>query len=83
MIRHAHAELIMICFRLYLRPGTGRVLSKDHPQFQYEIDFNREMRRFIPREVYRDNPAPDKPDEGDDHNEWGETYRFHLWDTWQ
>ena len=44
----AYYDLLSIVFKT----RTGRVLTKDHPQFQHEIDFNREMRKYIPREVY-------------------------------
>lgn len=44
----AYCDLLSIVFKT----RTGRVLTKDHPQFQHEIDFNREMRKYIPRDVY-------------------------------
>ncbi len=44
----AYYDLLSIVFKT----RTGRVLTKDHPQFKHEIEFNKEMREFIPREVY-------------------------------
>lgn len=36
----------------------GRVLTKDHPQMKHDIEFNREMRIFAPRERYERELRP-------------------------
>ena len=74
----AYYDLLSIVFKT----RTGRVLSKDHPQFQYEIDFNREMRRFIPREVYETiRPRINRMREKIIMS--GENLPFPSLDTWQ
>jgi len=35
-----------------LRIRRGLTMSKSHPQFEYDIEFNRSMRRFVPRAKY-------------------------------
>ncbi len=37
-----------------LRVRQGLMLSKDHPQFAYDIEFNKYMRRFAPRDKYEE-----------------------------
>lgn len=82
---YKNESIISTCYDLLsivFKTRTGRVLTKDHPQFQHEIDFNREMRQYISREMYETiRPRINRMRETIRMS--GETLPFPSLDTWE